>query len=57
MKNNEKNTCEKDMGGVEPEIFREKNLYRERIIEMVGKIQNEKHIKMIYGFVKRLHEE
>ena len=29
--------------------------YRKKIVEMVGEIENEKHLKMIYGFVKRFH--
>lgn len=50
MKNNEKTTCEKlSGGGLE--------WYRKKIVNMVGNIQNEKHIKMIYGFVKRLYKE
>ena len=29
--------------------------YRKKIVEMVGEIENEKHLKMIYSFVKRFH--
>lgn len=30
---------------------------QELIIEMVSKIKNQKYIKMIYGFTKRLYDE
>lgn len=31
--------------------------YRKTITDMVEQIDNEKYLKMIYGFVKRLHKE
>ncbi len=30
---------------------------QELIIEMVSKIKNQKYVKMIYGFTKRLYDE
>lgn len=38
-------------------ICTEKEWYREKIIEMVRQIDSEERIKMIYGFVNRLHKE
>lgn len=35
---------------------RAKEFYREGIVEMVGKIYDEKFLKMAYGFIKRLYE-
>ena len=31
--------------------------YRGKIVEIVNQINNEKYLKMIYGFVNRLHKE
>jgi len=31
--------------------------YKEKIVEMIGEINNEKNIKMIYGFVMQLHNK
>lgn len=39
------------------EIYaREKEWYKEKIVGMTKEIENESHIKMIYGFVKTLYE-
>lgn len=35
----------------------EKELYRRKIIEMVGKIEKMEFLKMIFGFVRRFFEE
>lgn len=37
-------------------LDRAKEFYRERIIEMVKEIHDEKFLKMAYGFIKRLYE-
>ena len=37
--------------------LRERDYYKERIIEMVKEIKNTKFIKMIYGFTQALYEE
>ncbi len=39
------------------ENFKEKDYYKEKIIGMVKKINSQKFLKMIYGFVKALFEE
>ncbi len=31
--------------------------YRENIVEMVGQIENEKYLKMIYGYVNSAYRE
>lgn len=31
--------------------------YREKIVEMVGQIENEKYLKMIYGYVNSAYRE
>lgn len=50
MKNQtETNVNEKIGGGVK--------WYREKIIEMVGQIENEKYLKMIYGYVNSAYRE
>lgn len=66
MENKKENKCL--LGGVnanwdknQPEhsenALKEKDWYKTRIAEMVGRIDNEKYLKMIYGFVNRLHKE
>lgn len=45
------------VGGTEYTVFREKDWYKEKIIEMANQINNEKYLKMIYGFVNRLHKK
>lgn len=35
----------------------EVKLYREKIIEMVRQIEDEKYLKMIYGYVKSAYRE
>lgn len=37
--------------------IRQKDFYRERIVEMVKKIKSERFIKMIYAYTKSLLEE
>ena len=35
----------------------EVKLYREKIVKMVGQIEDEKYLKMIYGYVKSAYRE
>lgn len=45
-------------GGLDDmEMLREKEYYREKIIEMVEKIENSLILKLIYGFTKSGYEE
>lgn len=39
------------------EISEEVKLYREKIVKMVGQIEDEKYLKMIYGYVKSAYRE
>lgn len=38
------------------EIFKEKNWYRKKIIEMVNQIESESALKKIYTFAKTLND-
>lgn len=42
---------------MEKEKFSEKEYYRQKIIEMVGRIENLEILKLIYGFVKTGYKE
>jgi len=45
-------------GGVDKQaVFREKEWYREKIVEMVEKIENENYLLKIYTFVKVFFED
>ncbi len=47
-------TCGFLIGGF---LVNEKEVYRERIIEMVSKIDNIQILKLIWGFVRRGYKE
>lgn len=38
-------------------VFNEKEYYREKIVEMVGKIENPSILEIVYGFVRRGYKE
>lgn len=37
-------------------ITREKDWYRKKIVDMIKDISDDSHIKMIYGFIKKIYE-
>lgn len=42
---------------MESNIFEEKECYREKIIEMVQKINDVEFLEMIYGFTRTLYKK
>lgn len=38
-------------------VLKEKNFYKNKIVEMVNEIENMEFLEMIYGFVKRLNNQ
>lgn len=59
VRNHEKTRESKNnLGGVDKQsIFREKEWYRDKIVEMIEEIDNEDYIISIYSFVKVFFED
>ena len=55
MSQNRTNVC--GGGGSNPAIFREKDWYKEKIIEMVGQVEDAWILEQIYRFAINMTEE